>query len=77
MAEKFKPFFERSLVEQAELLQPQILKVQQENLSFGLYNSYRTSNYPSDNTFIHQYADHSELVRVDAATGNTETIKIL
>jgi hypothetical protein len=77
MSEKFRPFFERTLAEQSELIQPQVLRIQQENLAHGLYNSYRTENYPNTDTFVRQYSDHSEVIRIDAATGKTEKIKTL
>lgn len=76
MAEKFKPIFERTLAEQAELIQTQIIRVQEENLACGLYNSFLDSRLPKD-TFIRQYRSHKEIVRIDAATGQAEIIDTL
>ncbi|WPU99477.1 hypothetical protein SNE26_26020 [Mucilaginibacter sp. cycad4] len=77
MAKKFKPIFERTLSEQSELIQPRVVQIQQENLNSGLYNSYRNQNYPDFGTFVRQYSDHREIVRVDAATGLIKTVKVI
>jgi hypothetical protein len=73
----FKPVFERSLKEQGQLLDPVIEQVKEANLKHGLYNSYRDKHCTSKDLFIHEYQDRTELVRVNAATGQTTTIKQL
>jgi len=52
-------------------LRPVIEKVEAENLKAGFYNIYQ---YGSKDMFVHQYANHRELVRVNAATGEIEVI---
>lgn len=54
-------------------LRPVIEKVEAENLKSGFYNTYQYGN--SKNMFVHQYANHRELVRVNAATGEIVVIK--
>ncbi|MBB6129409.1 hypothetical protein [Mucilaginibacter lappiensis] len=72
----FKPIFERSLKEQENWLCPEIEQVETANLQQGLYNIYQDDKYcTSKDLFIHQYTDHRELVKVDAETGHTQTIK--
>ena len=72
----FNPIFERSLKEQENWLRPEIEQVETANLQQGLYNIYQDDEYcTSKDLFIHQYADHRELVKVDADTGHTQTIK--
>jgi hypothetical protein len=72
---RFKPIFERSLQEQSDLLQPKIDQIKQENLSRGFYNSYRNDQCVSDDLLIHEYADRTELVRVNSQTGQIHTIR--
>ena len=74
---KFKPLFERSLREQSQVLAPQVARVQAANLSMGLYNTYRNELCVSKDLFIHEYHSKKVLVSVDAATGNTMTIKVV
>jgi hypothetical protein len=72
----FKPIFERSLKEQNNWLDQEIEQVEAEHLRKGLYNIYQDDKYcSSKDVFIHQYNDHRELVKIDAETGKTETIK--
>jgi hypothetical protein len=72
---KFKPIFERSLNEQSVLLKSRIENVQHENLSRGLYNTYRDSECITNDLLIREYPDRKELVRVNSKTGLTQTIK--
>jgi len=74
---KFKPLFERSLREQSQVLAPHVASVQSANLRMGLYNSYRNELCVSKDLFIHEYPSHKVLVSIDAATGNTTTIKVV
>lgn len=74
---KFKPLFERSLREQSKVLAPHVAEVQSTNLRMGLYNSYRNELCISKDLFIHEYPDHKVLVRIDASTGTTMTIKVV
>ena len=74
---KFKPLFERSLREQAQVLAPQVARVQSANLRMGLYNSYRNELCVSKDLFIHEYPSQKVLVSVDASTGETMTIKVV
>ncbi len=71
----FKPIFELSLSEQADLLRTPIEQVQQENLHKGLYNSYRDDHGQSPDQFIRAYADRKELVQVNATNGQTMTVR--
>ena len=72
----FKPIFERSLKEQENWLRPEITRVEAANLQQGFYNIYQDDKYcTSKDLFIHQYADHRELVKVDANTGHSQMIK--
>lgn len=72
----FKPIFELSLQEQNNWLDQEIEQVEAEHLNKGLYNIYQDDKYCSaKDVFIHQYNDHRELVKVDAETGKTQTIK--
>lgn len=66
-ADPYKPIFECTLKEMEHRLRPVIEKVEAENLKAGFYNIYHYGN--SKNMFVHQYADHRELVCVNAATG--------
>jgi len=59
------------------LLAPVIEQVKAANLEKGLYNSYRDEHCTAMDLFIHEYGDRKELVRVDAATGQTTTIRRL
>jgi len=77
MAKKFKPIFERTLSEQSELIRPQVVQTQQENLKRGLYNSYRDLQYSDHDTFVRQYSDHREIVCVDFTTGSIKTVKVI
>ena len=72
---RFKPVFKRTLIEQSQLLKPQIENIQQENLSRGLYNSYRNEECITKDLLVHEYPTRKELVRVNAITGHTFTIK--
>ena len=65
--EPYKPIFECTLKEMEDRLRPVIEKVEAENLKAGFYNIYHYGN--SKNMFVHQYANHRELVRVTAAIG--------
>jgi len=76
MVKKFKPIFERTLSEQSELIRPQVALIERENLRQGLYNSYRDSRYSSQDTFVRQYNNHKEVVRINASTGQTKVIKL-
>jgi hypothetical protein len=72
----FKPIFERSLKEQNNWLDQEIEQVEAEHLQKGLYNIYQDDIYCKDkDVFIHQYTDHRELVKVNADTGQTQTIR--
>lgn len=73
----FKPIFERSLKEQGELLEPMIKAVKEENLNLGLYNSYQDKQCISNDLIIHEYQEKKELVKVNAKTGQTQTIQQL
>ncbi|KHJ36874.1 hypothetical protein PBAC_29610 [Pedobacter glucosidilyticus] len=75
--DKFKPLFERSLREQSQVLAPHVAEVQTINLRMGLYNSYRNELCISKDLFIHEYPDHKLLVRIDALTGATMTVKVI
>jgi hypothetical protein len=66
-AELYKPIFECTLKEMEERLRPVIERVEAENLKAGFYNIYQYGN--SKDMFVHQYANHRDLVRVNAATG--------
>lgn len=68
-----RPLHELSLKEQAELLQPIVIRIQQENLKKGLYNVYQAGN--AKNVLTRDYSDRKERVRVDAATGQTHTLR--
>lgn len=72
---RFIPIFERTLSEQSELIRPQVIKVQTENISRGLYNSYRDGRYKSNDIFVRRYKDRREVVRIDAVTGYTQTLR--
>ncbi len=74
---KFRPLFERSLKEQSKILAARVAEVQSANLRMGLYNSYRNELCVSKDLFIHEYPDYKILVRVDASTGNTATIRVV
>lgn len=74
---KFKPLFERSLKEQSLVLAPRVAAVQSANLRMGLYNSYRNELCVTKDLFIHEYPNHKVLVRVDAFTGNTMTVRVV
>ena len=72
----YKPSFERSLKEQNNWLDQEIEQVEAEHLQKGLYNIYQDDIYCKDkDVFIHQYNDHRELVKVNADTGHTQTIR--
>lgn len=71
-AEPYKPIFECTLKEMEVRLRPVIEKVEAENLMAGFYNTYQHGN--SKDMFVHQYANHRELVRVNAATGEIVVI---
>ncbi|GGH17021.1 hypothetical protein [Mucilaginibacter phyllosphaerae] len=73
----FKPVFERTLSEQSDLIRPHVKKVQLENINRGLYNSYRDGRYKSNDVFIRRYKDHREVVKIDAATGYTKTLRTI
>ncbi|MET3978431.1 hypothetical protein ABIB62_001000 [Mucilaginibacter sp. UYP25] len=73
----FKPLFQRTLSEQSKLINPQVKRVQQENISRGLYNSYRDARYKSNDILIRKYEDHREVIKVNAITGLTQTIKTI
>lgn len=73
----FKPIFERTLSEQSDLIMPQVKRVQIENISLGLYNSYRDSRYKSSDVLVRRYKDYREVIKVDATTGQTQTIKTI
>jgi hypothetical protein len=73
----FKPIFERTLSEQSDLIMPQVKRVQMENISLGLYNSYRDSRYKSSDVLVRRYKDYREVIKIDATTGQTQTIKTI
>jgi hypothetical protein len=72
---RFKPVFKRTLIEQSQLLKPQIENIRRENLSLGLYNSYRNEECVTKDLLVHEYPTRKELVQVNAVTGHTFTIK--
>jgi hypothetical protein len=73
----FKPIHQRSLKELGQLLKPEIERVVRDNLDRGLYNIYRDKHCTSKDLLIHEYQDRKELVRVDAATGQTQIVRQL
>ncbi|WP_345953015.1 hypothetical protein [Mucilaginibacter sp. PAMB04168] len=75
--QRFVPIFERSLAEQQELVLPQIARIQQENLNRGLYNSYRDKEFDSKDIVVRIYANRREVVQIDAASGQTKTVKVI
>lgn len=74
---KFKPLFKQTLLEQSDWLKPQLEQVQSENLSRGLYNSYRNELCVTKDLLVHEYPDRKELVSINAITGQTTTVKEL
>lgn len=68
-----KPLHELTLQEQAELLQPIAVDLQTQKLANGLYNLYQTKGDKS--LLTREYQDHAEEVRVNAATGQTRTVR--
>lgn len=62
-----------SLSEQAALVQPVDRALQAEKLAKGLYNIYQSSD--DKTVLILDYADKTEQVRVDTATGQTRTLR--
>lgn len=61
-----------NLAELAELMRPVDQAMQAEKLAKGLYNVYQSSEGKS--IITRDYADRTEQVRVNAATGQTRTI---
>ena len=74
---KFKPIFERTLSEQSDLIRQETKRVQSENISRGLYNSYRDKRYKSTDILVRRYHDRREIVKVNASTGEIEIIKTI
>jgi hypothetical protein len=70
---KRKALHELSLREQGAFLQPIAERVGRENLDKGSYNVYQAGE--ANNVLVHDYCDHTEQVRVDAATGRTQTVR--
>jgi hypothetical protein len=68
-----KPLYQMSLAEQAALAQPADRALQAEKLAMGLYNIYQSGE--DQTVLILDYADKTEQVRVDTATGQTRTIR--
>lgn len=75
MTKPRKHLFDLSLQEQAEILNPVIKKIQQQNWDAGLYNIYQ---HPTDQKLlIRDYRDKREIVRVDITTGNIEIFETI
>lgn len=74
---KFIPLFERSLKEQAGMVRARVVEVKRDNLRRGFYNLYRNELCTSNDLFIRHYRDRRELVKVDAASGSTITLRVL
>lgn len=70
---KQQHIFQLSPAEQTERLRGRIAEVQAENLAAGLYNIFQDQQ--SDEQLILKYSDHTEVVKVDKATGHTRVLK--
>jgi hypothetical protein len=69
------PVFECSLKELEERLRPEIQNVEAENTHLGLYNIYEpTGTQEYNNHVIREYAGHSELVKVNPTTGDSQIV---
>lgn len=68
-----KPLYQLSMHELAELMQPVDRALRAQKLAKGLYNVY-SGNTASKAVLIRDYADKTERVRVDIATGDTRTL---
>jgi hypothetical protein len=68
-----KPLYQLSMHELAELMQPVDRALRAQKLANGLYNVY-SGNTASKAVLIRDYADKTERVRVNSATGDTRTL---
>ena len=68
-----KPLYQLSLHELAELMRPVDRALRAQKLEKGLYNVY-SGNTANKAVLIRDYADKTEQVRVNIATGNTQTL---
>lgn len=73
----FVPFHELSLEEKSMLLEDKLREVEQSNLKNGSYRAYKNDLCISQDLYINEYADHSELVSINAKTGKITLIKKL
>jgi len=68
-----KPLYQLSLHELAELMRPVDRALRAQNLEKGLYNVY-SGDTANKSVLIRDYADKTERVRVNIATGRTRTL---
>jgi hypothetical protein len=68
-----KPLYQLSLHELAELMRPVDRALRDQKLEKGLYNVY-SGNTANKAVLIRDYADKTEQVRVNIATGDTRTL---
>lgn len=68
-----KPLYQLSLHELTELMRPVDRALRAQKLEKGLYNVY-SGNTANKAVLIRDYADKTEQVRVNIATGNTQTL---
>ena len=69
-----KPLYQLSLHELAELMQPVDTALRAQKLENGLYNVY-SGNTANKAVLIRDYADKTEEVHVNFATGHTRTLR--
>jgi len=69
-----KPLYQLSLHELAELMQPVDTALRAQKLEKGLYNVY-SGNTANKAVLIRDYADKTEEVHVNFATGHTRTLR--
>ena len=69
-----KPLYQLSLQELAELMQPFDRALRAQKLEKGLYNVY-SGDPGNKSVLIRDYADKTEHVRVDIATGRTRAVR--
>jgi hypothetical protein len=68
-----KPLYQLSMHELAELIQPADRALRAQKLEKGLYNVY-SGNDADKAILIRDYADKTEQVSVNVATGHTRTL---
>jgi len=69
-----KPLYKLSMHELAELMRPVDRALRAQKLKKGLYNVY-SGNTADKAVLIRDYADKTEQVRVNIATGDTRTLR--